>query len=118
MELSKKTDPRHDKMLAAFAEGLTWDQAAERVGVGKTTLWRWCQADPTLAAQANEARAQADDEVENVTFLNCLDPDPAHNTLRMFWLKSRRPDVYRETTKQIVEERRKEYDVTTDPELM
>ena len=115
LEQPKKKDPRHEKIVAALAEGLTWEQAAERIGIARNTLWRWCQADPELAAAAAEAREQADVEVENLTYLNCLDPDAAHNTLRMFWLKSRRPAVYRETTRQIVEEVPKSYDVANPP---
>lgn len=87
-------------MLAALAEGATWEEAADRVGVSERTLRRWCQADPELAKAAAKARDDADDMVEAVTFANCLDPDPSHNSLRMFWLKSRRPDVYREKAEQ------------------
>lgn len=93
-------DPRHETMIAALAEGMTWEEAADRVGVSDRTLRRWCASDPGLAALAAKARDAADDMVEAVTFRNCLDPNPAHNTLRMFWLKSRRPRVYRDTVRQ------------------
>jgi transposase-like protein len=87
---------RKELMLATLATGATWEEAAKRVGVSERTLYRWCAADEQLAALATEARDRADDQVEAVTFQKCLDPDPANNTLRMFWLKSRRPEVYRD----------------------
>lgn len=105
-------------MLSALAEGATWEEAARRVGVNPSTLWRWCQADDDLAAAAMRARSAADDLVEAITFQNCLDPDPAHNTLRMFWLKSRRPAVYRETTRQINEAAPKSYETGNSPEQL
>ena len=100
MSGEKTRDPRHDKMLGALREGMTWEEAADRVGVNERTLRRWCAADPELMAAAAKARESADDMVEAVTFGNCIDPDPAHNTLRMFWLKSRRPEVYRDKAEQ------------------
>jgi transposase-like protein len=96
----EKNAERKEAMIAALAEGATWEEAAERVGVSDRTLYRWCAADPDLAARAAKARDAADDMVEAITFRNCCDPDSAHNTLRMFWLKSRRREVYGEKLEQ------------------
>lgn len=82
--------------VSKFAEGCTWREVASAVGVHFTTIWRWGQADPDFALAIKEAGANADAEVEAVTFQNAIDSDPAHNTLRMFWLKSRMPHRYRE----------------------
>jgi hypothetical protein len=95
-----KKDARHELMLESLAAGMTYEEAAKKVGVSSRTLFRWCESDPELAERANDARCKADDEVESVTYRNCLDPDADHNTLRMFWLKSRRPEVYREIQQQ------------------
>ena len=103
-------------MLDALAQGMTWEQAAKRVGVNRRTLWRWCNADDELAEAAMQARDAADDMVEAVTFNNCLDADPAHNVLRMFWLKSRRPAVYREVTRQLQEHVIKSYETSNSPD--
>lgn len=78
------------KALEAFAQGCTWAEAASACDVSRMTLWRWGQADPAFAQAIKEAGADADIEVEAVTFANACDPDPAHNTLRMFWLNARR----------------------------
>ncbi len=94
MEQDKKT-----KAIEAFRRGCTWAEAAQFADVSRTTLWRWSQLDEDFAASIDEAKAGPDSEVEAVTYANCLDPDPAHNTLRMFWLKSRVPQVYGERLK-------------------
>lgn len=95
-----KKDARRAKLVESLAVGMTWDEAAKAVGVSSRTLFRWCNADPGLAEQAADARCKADDDVEAATYANCLDLDPANNTLRMFWLKSRRPEVYRDVQQQ------------------
>lgn len=87
-------DEKKRALLEAFREGMTVLEAARRVGVGTTTVYRWTGADPEFAAAVEDAKDRADDAVEAVTFTNCVDPDPAHNTLRIFWLKSRRPEVF------------------------
>jgi hypothetical protein len=91
MEQEKKT-----RAIEEFRKGCTWAEVAAAIGIGRTTLWRWSQADSDFAAAIEDAHAGPDDEVEAVTFAQATDPDPANNTLRMFWLKSRRPAVYKE----------------------
>ena len=90
---------RRETMLAALSEGATWAEVAKRAGVNERTLRHWCAADPALAAAALEARDQADDLVECVTFQNCLNADPSHNALRIFWLRTRRREVYSDVSK-------------------
>jgi hypothetical protein len=85
MQQEKKTHA-----IEHFSKGCTWEEVATACGVNRTTLWRWSQSDPTFAQAIKEAGADADTEVEAVTFSNAIDPDPAHNTLRMFWLNSRK----------------------------
>ena len=82
--------------LAKLREGCTWDEAAEAVGVGRATLFRWVNSDPEFAKGVEEAKAGPDAEVEAITYGNCTDPDPANNALRMFWLKCRKPDRYKD----------------------
>jgi hypothetical protein len=90
---------QHDKKtraLEAFRQGCTWEEVATACNVSRTTLWRWSRSDDDFAAAIEEAKADPDIEVEAVTFQNACNPDPAHNTLRMFWLKSRMPRTYKE----------------------
>lgn len=91
MEPEKKA-----KAIAAFRAGCSWREVAEATGIGRTTLWRWAKTDEQFAKDIEEAQAGPDIEVEAVTFQNACDPDPANNTLRMFWLKSRMRSTYYE----------------------
>jgi hypothetical protein len=91
MQLDKKK-----LVIDKVREGCTWDEAAKAGGVHRVTIWRWTQADPEFAKAIEEAKAGPDAEVEAVTFANATDPDPANNTLRMFWLKSRKRAQYGE----------------------
>lgn len=91
MQTEKKAE-----IVEAFRRGLSWRECGLSCSIDPSTIWRWAKADPDFAAAIKEACAEPDDEVEAIAFANATDPDPAHNTLRMFWLKSRRPSVYRE----------------------
>jgi hypothetical protein len=98
--MTQMSDDKKDRLLAAFSEGMTTAEAAARVGVCSRTVERWAAADPDFASAVADAKDRADDSVEAVTYRNCIDPDPAHNILRMFWLKSRRPAVYGDRLRQ------------------
>jgi AcrR family transcriptional regulator len=93
------SNPKKARIVKVFEDGATFDQAAAAVGVSSRTIYRWCDGDPEFAEMVEEARDRADDAVESTVFRNCLDPDSAHNTLRMFWLKSRRRHVYGDQSK-------------------
>lgn len=99
MQHDKNAPETRDAVIAAIESGCTMGEAAKTVGVNRTTLYRWMAADPEFADRVNAIRDDQDDQVEAVTLKNCLDPDPAHNTLRMFWLKCRRPERYRDTVR-------------------
>lgn len=113
-------DDKKAALLEAFRAGMTVVEAARKVGVGTTTIYRWTGSDPEFAAAVEDAKDRADDAVEAVTFANCIDPDPSHNTLRMFWLKSRRPEVYNRPQQiQVSDQRPAPHAIPeTDPRLM
>lgn len=76
--------------LGKFREGCTWAEVSMATGVSNRTLFRWASLDPEFSRQIKEAGSDADAEVEAVTYALAIDPDPAHNTLRMFWLNARK----------------------------
>ncbi len=86
----EKQAEKKARAIAKFREGCTWREVAAAIDVNFTTIWRWGQKDPEFAKAVRDAGSDADDEVESVTFQNAVNPDPAHNVLRMFWLKSRK----------------------------
>lgn len=63
--------------------------AAESCGVSARTIRVWRKKDPELDWMVREASCRATDQVEAMTYNKCLDPDPANNALRIFWLKTR-----------------------------
>lgn len=77
-------------VIAKFAEGMTWREVAAACGISVNSIWRWAESDPEFKKAIKAAGENADAEVEAVTYQNACDPDPAHNVLRMFWLKSRK----------------------------
>jgi hypothetical protein len=91
MQRDKKT-----RALEAFHRGCTWEEAATACGVSRTTLWRWARSDECFRVGIGAAKADPDTEVEAATFANACNPDPRHDTLRMFWLKSRKPGTYKD----------------------
>ena len=97
MDAQTKRTEKKALAVAKFAEGCTYRETARAVRVHFATLWRWAQADPEFGAAIKKAGADADAEVEATTFGNATDPDPSHNVLRMFWLKSRMPSRYQRT---------------------
>lgn len=101
------TQDSQDKKVATLARiieclegGMTTTEAARAAGVNRRTILNWRHADPEFDLAVRDAMSSVDDSVEAVTYRNAIDPDPAHNVLRMFWLKSRRPEVYRDAVRQ------------------
>lgn len=89
-QMIRLVDEKKRKAIDKFKEGFTWVETAQSLGIGVATLFRWASSDPEFRAAVDEAKSDPDGEVEAVTFANACNPDPAHNTLRMFWLNSRR----------------------------
>lgn len=94
--MAHEKNSKRPLVIDALTKGMTMAEAALYACVSKRTIYRWCSLDPELASLVLKARENADDMVEAVTFQNALNPDPANNVLRMFWLKSRRRAVYGE----------------------
>ena len=99
-QIAERQARKKQAVIECFRDGMTMPEAAAKVGVGTRTIVWWASKDPEFREEIDEARCRADDQVEAVMFRNALNPDPAHNVIRIFWLKCRRPEVYRETTQQ------------------
>jgi hypothetical protein len=97
--------------LAALASGLTITLAAQEACINKVTAYRWRQADREFAEAWDEALDEANDRLEQEALRRGRDgvSKPVYqggrlvgrvqdysDTLLIFMLKARRPEVYRE----------------------
>jgi hypothetical protein len=110
--MSKMSDDRKVVIVAALEAGSTMEEAARAAHISSRTIHRWAADDPAFAELVDEARALVDDRVEAVTLANCLDPEPCHNALRMFWLRSRRHEVYGDRSQLDVTSKGEQLNVT------
>ena len=53
-------------------DGLTYEQIANNMGIGLTTLKEWRQKEPTIQSTLKKGREVADYEVENALYKKCL----------------------------------------------
>lgn len=74
-------------------DGLTKEQIAHNMGIGRTTLFEWEQKEPNIANTLKKGREVVDFEVENALLKNALD---GNVTAQIFWLKNRKKNQWRE----------------------
>lgn len=53
-------------------DGLTKEQIAHNIGIGRTTLYEWEQKQPNIANTLKKGKEVADYEVENALYKKCL----------------------------------------------
>ena len=83
-------------------DGLTYEQIANNMGIGLTTLKEWRQKEPTIQSTLKKGREVVDYEVENALLKNALD---GNVTAQIFWLKNRKKDQWREKIENNDEEK-------------
>ncbi len=74
-------------------DGLTDEQIARNIGIGKTALYDWKNKYTEFADALKKGKEVIDYEVENALLKKALDGDV---TAMIFWLKNRRPDKWRD----------------------
>lgn len=98
-------------IIAALAAGSTVLLAAQEAGVNKTTAYRWRESDEDFAQAWDEALEEGTDRLEQEALRRARDGvskpvfhkgsvvghvQEYSDTLAIFLLKARRPEVYRE----------------------
>lgn len=112
-------------------EGLTDKQIAQKIGVSHNTFYKWCAMYGEFSDSLKRGKVKPDDEVEQalfksaqgfsydeITYERQYDKKtgeykmvetkrvkktvPPSNTAQIFWLKNRRPDLWRDKTEQKV----------------
>lgn len=99
-------------------DGLTLEQIAHNIGINKKTLWEWSTKYNPIGNALKKGREVVDYEVENALLKRALGYDteevtteiyadgkkhikkvkrhiPADTTAQIFWLKNRKPDMWR-----------------------
>lgn len=84
------------RLLDAFRAGCAIGTSCAQAGISRATYYRWREADPAFAAEADDAIEYGTDVLEDVVFQRAV---MTSDTLAIFLLKSRRPEKYRETTR-------------------
>ena len=83
-------------------DGLSKEQIAHNIGIGRTTLFEWEQKEPNIANTLKKGREVVDFEVENALLKNALD---GNVTAQIFWLKNRKKEQWREKVENNDEEK-------------
>ena len=83
-------------------DGLTDEQIAHNIGIGRTTFYKWRKEHPEFAQAIAVSKAVADREIENALFKAAR---KGNVTAMIYWLKNRKPDEWRD---------RREPDIASD----
>lgn len=83
-------------------DGLTDEQIAANIGIGRTTFYKWRKEHPEFAQAIAVSKAVADREIENALFKAAR---RGNVTAMIYWLKNRKPDEWRD---------RRDPDITSD----
>ena len=74
-------------------DGLTDEQIARNIGITAKTLYQWKKQYSEISNALKKGKEVVDYEVENALLRSALD---GNTTAQIFWLKNRRPVVWRE----------------------
>ena len=74
-------------------DGLTNEQIAENLNIGKTTFYKLLKEYPELSEHLKKGKEVVDYEVENALLKNALS---GNITAQIFWLKNRKPKQWKD----------------------
>ena len=81
-------------LLEAWArDGLTNEQIANNIGINVKTLYDWKNKHSNISNALKKGKEVVDFEVENALYKSAIG---GNVTAQIFWLKNRKPDVWRE----------------------
>lgn len=83
-------------------DGLSKEQIAHNIGIGRTTLYEWEQKEPNIANTLKKGREVVDFEVENALLKNAME---GNVTAQIFWLKNRKKEQWREKVEYSADEK-------------
>ena len=74
-------------------DGLTNEQIAEKLNIGKTTFYKLLKEHSELSELLKKGKENIDYQVENALLQNALN---GNITAQIFWLKNRRPSKWKD----------------------
>ena len=80
--------------------GSTMKQVAENIGISMSTLYEWMRLSSEISETIKKGKDIPDILVENALLTAALE---GNTTAQIFWLKNRRPDLWRDKTESRVE---------------
>jgi DNA-binding XRE family transcriptional regulator len=81
-------------------DGLTNEQIAHNMGISRQTLNEWSKKFPSISDTLKVNKDVVDRQVENALFNNAIE---GNVTAQIFWLKNRKPDVWRDKRETKIE---------------
>jgi len=88
-----RTPKNRQKFLKHLSSGASVGASARAAGFGRRTAFEWKADDPDFAAAWEEAYEDATENLEDAARTRALEKS---DSLLMFLLKARRPEIYRE----------------------
>ena len=85
--------PRLEEIKDWARNGATDEEVAKRLGISKDTFYEYKKQYSDFSDTLKETKAYVDAQVENALLQNAL---KGNITAQIFWLKNRRPKVWRE----------------------
>jgi hypothetical protein len=88
-----RTPKNRQKFLEHLSTGASVCASARAAGFGRRTAFEWKADDPDFAAEWEEAYESGTESLEEVARARAMEKS---DSLLMFLLKARRPEIYRE----------------------
>ena len=84
---------KKEQVIACLQKGGGILQAAEKVGVCRTTIYAHMKRDEAFAKEIDAARDRSDENVVNALYEAAI---AGNTTAMIFWLKNRQPNQWRD----------------------
>ena len=95
-----ETKERLELLEGWCRRGYTEEQISESMGISVVTLYLWKKRSEKIRNALKTGKDVADTQVENALYKNAIE---GNITAQIFWLKNRRPDLWRDKVEAAIE---------------
>jgi hypothetical protein len=89
-----RTQKRRATILEEFTKGASVRAVLDVVGIARSAYYEWIESDPQFAAEVAAAKEAGTEFLEDVARKRAVE---SSDTLLIFLLKARKPEMYRDT---------------------